>query len=112
MTEINRTPFSRRTVENPVRWLTGYDFEAVTSGRLERGEIANQRWVAGRVKRNHQWAGEACAECLGGEVERLALGAFLTEVAVIREAQLEGEHRRGEGDEQRGDTDGVPPRAR
>ena len=74
------------------------------------GEITDQRWVAGRVERNHQRAGEACTECLGGEVERLAFGAFLTKVAVIREAQLEGEHRRGEGDEQRGDTDGVPPR--
>ena len=29
--------------QDPVRWLTGYDFEAVTSGRLVRGEIANQR---------------------------------------------------------------------
>ena len=73
------------------------------------GEIANQRRVAGRVERNHQRAGETRAECLGSEVERLAFGAFLTEVAVIREAQLEGEHRRGEGDEQRSDTDGVPP---
>ena len=28
---------------DPVRWLTGYDFETVKSGQLVRGEIGNQR---------------------------------------------------------------------
>ena len=81
----------------------------VLVGLHRLGHLIDERRVAGGVEGDQQRAGEAFAERRGGQIERLTFGALLGDVAVVGEAELEGEDGSRHREQQAGDTDGVLP---